>query len=425
MKSLPALFRVLGLILLLAAVPVDGLTNSGVSTISVPLKASGNVNSHTTILIQSDADFATCACVSGGDGTQANPYIIGPWAINGDSGPGVAVDGTSLTKSFVLWNLTIAGHGGSGTQWIVLKNINPAGMRSIVAQVKGSHTSINSEEVGIVVEASNYVTLDGGGANPNGPGISAAGAGTVNKQISGSIDIENSSHILVTGWQLSASGLSIQPDWITLDPTTATWGVGGVRFFGVTNSIIDHIAVNNCTDVSISLFNSSNNTVSNNTADYPFTMNFIVADGSSYNQVVNNMAGTGDFIGYLVADSLPGTWTLQQFGPSHDNQFIGNSSVADGAIGREVHSGVDPAFTGGFVVLNGTYNNVLTNNHASSFVWAQAVPDNTSPLGVVSYPPTLYCNVSASEGGGGIANYNGNSWTGNTAKIVAPCVPNK
>jgi parallel beta-helix repeat protein len=387
--------------------------------------AGGNVNAHTPIILQSDADFTTCACVISGDGTQANPYVIGPWAINGYSGAGVTVDGTSLTKSFVLLNLTIAGHGDSGSHGIVLRNINPAGTRSIVAQVKGAQTSINSAEVGIVVESSNYVTLDGGGANTNGAGISAAGAGTINKQISGSIDIENSSHILVTGWQLSASGLSIQPDWITLDPTTATWGVGGVRFFGVTSSTIDHIAVNNCTDASISLFNSSYNTVSNNTADYPFTMNFIVADGSSYNQVINNVASTGDFIGYLVADPLPGTWTLQQFGPSHDNQVIGNSSVADGPIGNEVHSGVVPAFTGGIVVLNGTYNNVLTNNDARSFVWAQAVPDNTSPIGVVHYPPTLYCNVSASEGGGGIPNYNGNAWTGNTAKIIAPCVPNK
>jgi len=386
--------------------------------------AGGKVNAHTPIVIQSDADFTTCGCVVSGDGTQANPYFIGPWAINGFSGAAVTIDGTSLTKSFVLLNLTIAGNGGNASQGIVLKNINPAGTRSIVAQVKGIQTSINSAEVGIVVESSNYVTLDGGGANPNGPGIGNAGAGTINRQISGSIDIENSSHVLVTGWQLSASGLSIQPDWITLDPTTATWGVGGVRFFGVTNSTIDHIAANNCTDASISLFNSSYNTVSNNTTDYPFTMNYILADGSSYNQVINNVSSTGDFVGYLVADPLPGTWTLQQFGPSHDNQFIGNISSADGPTGTETHSGTAPAFTGGFVVLNGTYNNVLANNHGPSFAWAQAVPDNASPIGVVHYPPTLYCNVSASEGGGGIANHNGNSWTGNTAKIIAPCVPN-
>jgi len=379
---------------------------------------------HAPILIESDADFAACNCVVGGNGTQASPYIIGPWAINKNPGAAVTIDGTSLTKSFILLNLTIAGNGGNTSQGIVLKNINPAGTQSIVAQVEGKQTSITSAEVGITVDSSSYVTLDGGGANPVGPGIGNSGAGTINKQINGSIDIENSSHVLVTGWQLSASGLSIQPDWITLDPTPDTWGVGGVRFFGVTNSTIDHNAANNCTDVSYSLFDSSNNTVSNNAANYPFTMNFIVADGSSYNKVIGNVASTGDFIGYLVADPLPGEWTLGLFGASHDNQFIGNISSADGPTGNEIHAGVAPAFLGGIVVLNGTYNNLLSKNHAGSFVWAQAVPDNASPIGVVNYPPALNCNVSASEGGGGVANHNGNSWTGNTAKLIGPCVPN-
>jgi hypothetical protein len=86
----------------------------------------------------------------------------------------------------------------------------------VLLVLNNPQTSLNLGQVGIVVESSNYVTLDGGGANPNGPGIGNAGAGTINKQISGSIDIENSSRVLVTGWELSASGLSIQPDWITL-----------------------------------------------------------------------------------------------------------------------------------------------------------------------------------------------------------------
>jgi len=66
---------------------------------------------------------------------------------------------------------------------------------------------------------------------------------------------------------MSANGADNQPDWVTLDPSISYWGIGGVRFFGVTNSIIDHNASNNCTNNSYSVFNSSNNTLSNNTAD--------------------------------------------------------------------------------------------------------------------------------------------------------------
>jgi hypothetical protein len=98
--------------------------------------AGGGSNAHAPIVIQSDADFITCACVVSGDGTQASPYVVGPWTINKNAGAGVTIDGTSLTKSFVLWNLTIAGNGGSGSQGILLKNINPSGSRSIVAEVK-------------------------------------------------------------------------------------------------------------------------------------------------------------------------------------------------------------------------------------------------------------------------------------------------
>jgi parallel beta-helix repeat protein len=389
---------------------------------------SGSVNAHAPIVIQSDADFTNCACVLSGAGTQASPFIIGPWAINNATGNGVLIDGTKLTKSFVLMNLTIAGNGSSTSQGIMLSNINPKGIQSIVAAVQGAQTSIQTANVGIVVESSHYVTLDGGGENPNGAGIGNAGAGTINKNMSGAIDIESSSHIVVEGWQMSASGGDHQVDWVTLDPSIDHWGVGGVRMFGVTNSLIDHNAVNNCTNVSFSLFKSNGNTVSNNTADYPFTMNFIVTDGSSYNVISNNVASTGDFFGYVVADPLPKSPTLATYGPSHDNVFTGNISHTDGPTGNEVNANVVPAFLGGFVVLNGTYNNQITGNQdwastGGGFVWAQAVPDSTSPIGVITHPPPLHCNVTASEGGGGVAKLNGNVWKGNVFQTIDPCLP--
>ncbi len=388
----------------------------------------GDVKTHAPIVIRSDADFTTCACVTSGSGTAASPFVIGPWSINNATGDGVLIDGTSLTKSFVLENLTVSGNGGSTDQGIVLQHINPSGTRSIVAAVEGAQTSIQTANIGIVVQSSNYVTLDGGGENPFGAGISNTGAGTINKNLSGGIDIENSSHIVVEGWQLSASGGNQPVDWITLDPSLSHWGVGGVRLFGVTNSLVDHNAVNNCVNSSFSLFNSSHNTLSNNTADYPFTMNFIVTDGSSNNLLSGNVASTGDFFGYVVADPLPGTATLMKYGPTHDNVLTGNISHTDGPTGTETHSGVVPAFLGGFVVLNGTYNNQLTDNQdwastAGGFVWAQAVPNSTTPIGVTIYPPALHCNVTASEGGGGVINLNGNVWTGNLFQTIDSCLP--
>jgi hypothetical protein len=388
------------------------------------------LTAHAPIVIQSDADFVSSNCVTSGKGTVSSPYIIGPWSINGGTGDAVFIDGTNLTKSFVLFDLTIAGTPAPASRGIVLSNINLPGQTPILAKVSGPQTSIQKGGVGILVMNSNDVTLDGGGANPNGPGVSQS-AGTINQNTVGAIDVENSSHITVTGWQLSANGVDGHPDWVAFDPSLSAWGVGGVRFFGVTDSVIDRNAANNCTSISYSLFNSSRNTATDNTGDYPFTMNFLVTDGSSYNTLSGNVTGTADFVGMMVADPLPGTWTLAKYGASHDNVIVGNAVHSAGPTGAERMASVCPAFTGGIVVLNGTYDNKIVNNQAwanggGDLAWAQAVPSSATPIGVLaatSRSTVLHCNVTASEGGGGIQNLNGNVWVGNIARTVDTCIP--
>jgi hypothetical protein len=392
---------------------------------------------HSSIVIQSDSDFGRCSCLTGGDGSPSNPYVIGPLSITSSAGDpvhhaAVYIDGGLLTKSFVLSNMTITGVGAQGSRGIALVNINPinppATQQPISAEVKGKATSIQNFDVGVSIVNSSNVTLDGGGENPNGAGIGATGAGTINKHRTGAIDVENSSNIRIEGWQMSASGPSVQPDWVSLDPSVAKWAVGGVRFFGVNNSLIDHNAFNNCTDNSVSLFTSTYNTVSNNTADYPFPMNFLVADGSSFNTLSGNVASTGDFIGYMIADPLQGIPTPGNYGSSHDNKMTGNISHSDGPTGTEKHSGVVPAFLGGFVILNGAYNNKVLNNQdwasqGTGFAWAQAVPTPLTPIGVATYPPAvIHCNVTDS-GGGGVANLNGNVWSGNVTQTIDSCIP--
>lgn len=385
--------------------------------------------SSASIVIASDSDFQTCGCVASGSGTTADPYVIGPLAINktGTGNAAVSIDGTLLTKSFTLFNLTIAGNGTDSSVGISLSHINPSGIATISAAVKGAQTSIQSNGIGIVVQNSSFVTLDGGNANPNAAGIGRGAVGTLNKNSVGAIDIENSSNVTVRGWQMSANGQDNAPDYVAFDPSLSHWGVGAVRVFGSRNITIDHNAANNCTTATFALFNSSHNTISNNTADYPFTNNLLITDGSSYNVARGNVFSTADFVGILIADPLPGTATLNTYGPAHDNIIDGNSDHTDGPTGNEVSHGIAPAFVGGVVILNGTFNNVIRNNQvfastAADLAWAQAVPSGTSPIGVLSEPPVLHCNVTASEGGGGIANHNGNVWTGNTFKSIDNCI---
>jgi hypothetical protein len=164
------------------------------------------------ISIQADADFLSCGCVASGNGTTSDPYVIGPLTISGAKGDAIYIDGSALTKSFVLYNLTITKAAYTG---ITLNHINPSGTPGIVVEVLGPQTSINGGSTGILVENSSHVTLDAEGANPNGPGVTSNSAGTINKNSNGAIDVENSSHVTIRGWQLSSNGPSIQPDWVT------------------------------------------------------------------------------------------------------------------------------------------------------------------------------------------------------------------
>ena len=387
-----------------------------------------NVNSHSPISIQSNSDFTNCACVMSGTGTSNNPYVIGPWAINTNGGVAVSINGSKLTASFILYNLKISGNSSGTDTGIILNNVNKGGTQSIVANVSGVQSSIQNTGVAILVENSSYIVLDGNGENPNGPGIANTGAGTINTNESGAFDVENSSHITIKGWQISANGGDHSPDYIGLNPAVQYWGVGGVRFFNVTSSVIDHNSANNDTDLSYGLFNSSYNQVTYNTADYPFTHNILVTDGSSYNTISNNNTGTGDFFNIMIADPLPGSSTLKTYGASHDNVVSNNTSHSAGPTGNELTTNIVPAFLGGIVLLNGTYNNQILNNQSwansgGDLVWAQAVPNSTTPIGIMTYPPTLYCNVTASEGGGGVGNLNGNVWKGNSYQVIAPCLP--
>ena len=84
--------------------------------------ASGD-SKHAPIVIKSNSDFTGCSCVVSGTGSTTNPYIIGPWTINNVNGVAVSIDGTKLTNSFELLNLTIAGNSTTTDTGIVLNHI--------------------------------------------------------------------------------------------------------------------------------------------------------------------------------------------------------------------------------------------------------------------------------------------------------------
>src|SRR5262249_37854504 len=162
-------------------------------------------------------------------------------------------------------------------------------------------------------------------------------------------DVESSSFITVKGWQMGANGADGTPAWASFNPDVANWNVGGVRFFNVDDSVIDHNAANNDTSISYSLFAATYNQGIWNTADYPFSMNILVTAGSFNNLIDHNQLGTADFIGILVADPLSGQ--LGALFGTKDNIISNNIVHSSGPTGREVMEEIVPDFAGGIVLL--------------------------------------------------------------------------
>jgi parallel beta-helix repeat protein len=400
------------------------LVTAMVASLVTAATALADGQGHAPIVITSDTGFTSCGCVTSGSGSTSSPYVIGPWSVSNPSGDGIYIDGSKLTKSFEIYNVSANGSSGNG---ITLKNIN-TGKTTIVAKVYGGHTSADNNTWGIQVQNSSGVVLDGVGVNPSGPGLASNGFAVANTNNLGGVDLENSSNLTLRGFQMNANGSDTAPNWLTLDPSTAYWGGGALRMFAVTNSTIDHNAASNSSDGHFMLFDSSGNTISNNTAAYPYTTNFVLADGSSNNYVTGNDGHSADYVGLLIADPYPGSATLTQYGASHGNTIVGNNIYNNGPIPSEINAGIAPSFIGGIVVLNGAYGNTIKNNttnnsYSDDLAWAQAIPSATSPIGIASYPPAVHCNVTAYDGPQPAPPLNGNVWSGNTYKAIDPCLP--
>jgi hypothetical protein len=342
-------------------------------------------------------------------------YVFGPASITSATGDGISI--RNVTIPFLLQNMTINGAAGAA---IRLTNVQLPQGTTVVA---GTQTSLQKNYLGISVSSCSGLTLDGGGASSTGPGVSKSGiAGTINKNYIGAIDVQGSTGITVRGWQTSANGQDGTQGWPALGPDLSSWGVGAVRFVGVSNSTIDHNSANNDTSISYSLWGSSNNRVTSNTGDYPFTMNMLVAAGSSYNLVDGNDFGTADFVGVLVGDPLPSSPYFTAYGATSNNVISNNFIHTDGPTGSELNSMIAPNFTGGIVVLNSAANNQITGNTATSdsglnLAWAEETLD-TTPIGVAVFKVTpVACATQVS----GFGAFNGNQWSGNTIKTQQTC----
>ncbi len=329
--------RKTGLATLTVALVVLSVAVSGV--VFASSMTGGN---HDPINIQSDNDFTTigstsgCSCVSFGKGTQAEPFLIGPWTIMATrNSPGVLIRG--VTKNFILLHITV--HGGNTNDGIELVNLNALGPH-------GEHFD--------VVRAANIDRAANGVLLRNASGVTVSGD-SVNNNLLWGVKLENSNHDKVTFMTVAHNGLA-NPDSTELPDSRDAFlekeFAGGVLFKDSDYNELSRSQLSEDAFAGFVLVNSNHNTVADVHSRYPDYYGGVLQD-SSFNRIDKIDMQTADFIGMAVR------------GGGHNN--ITNSDFsANGPIGNEVNAGVVPYFISGLYLGWGTHDNRITFDHSNS-----------------------------------------------------------
>jgi parallel beta-helix repeat protein len=120
---------------------------------------------HAPIRIDSNGGFTGANGVSGGAGTQANPYVIEGWEING-TGAGYALYIGNTTAWFVVRNCTVTdASGGAGDTWrydvgVTLYGVSNGRLENVTASRNGND--------GVKVSSSRLVSVLGVNSSRNG-----------------------------------------------------------------------------------------------------------------------------------------------------------------------------------------------------------------------------------------------------------------
>jgi hypothetical protein len=146
--------------------------------------ALAGTSGHAAITITSNAGFATCGCVTSGNGTAASPFIIGPWSIGtpsgGTGGWSVKIDnsGGGITDYFNIFGISSTYNDTNTTDptiWLV--GVKTA---TTISGNNANPTAGNNLGIGIELDNSSNVSIDGVNYNKgNGTGIYLNGSSNV------------------------------------------------------------------------------------------------------------------------------------------------------------------------------------------------------------------------------------------------------
>lgn len=316
----------------MAALPVTAAT---VALLLIPAApAFAGTGQHAAITITSNAGFSTCGCVTSGNGTAANPYVIGPWAIpapsGGTGGWSVKIDNSSgaITDHFDIFGISSTYNDPSTTDptiWLV-----DVTTPTTISGDNADPTAGNDLGIGIELDNSANISIDGVDYNKgNGTGVY----------------INSSSNISIDNSKLKATCVLCTPH--TGDGIYAV-NSSGLRI----GAGADCPNTNPCVDVTyddgfgIWLVNTHDVVINQVAASANDTGGYVLQGAGTYNVTLENSVsdGTGDIcITYNGQKVDTGYYTDLQGGlhivdGAHDNtiandSFTGNSGISVGGAG--------------------------------------------------------------------------------------------
>jgi hypothetical protein len=133
------------------------------------LGTAGASTSRGAVTIKSNLDFLTCGCVTAGNGTLQNPWVIGPYQIGAPSIGGYAVLVEDVTDAFRITGISIGYNDTNYNDPVIwLDSVNGSAANPISV----STIDANNDGMGIKIDKSTHVALTDLNINKmNGAGV--------------------------------------------------------------------------------------------------------------------------------------------------------------------------------------------------------------------------------------------------------------
>ena len=316
----------------------------------IPITQASNIN----VVITSDTDFLTCGCLSGGNGTQANPYLISGLTIFTDSAPGILVDNTygKITKYFDVTGDTIQG-SRAPSSFPGVEFVNLHGLGAIT----GSRNTFGGNKYGVQLEGSSNILVDG---------VSSSTGSTINNNGVAGILINGGGSNTISNLQVNHNGIGIPEDFFN--------GGVGINLTSTTGNMVTNVVLSEDAFSGLVLSSSSSNTINGISIHYPDFYG-VVIDGGSGNTVQNSVIQTADYVGLWLRDGTSGNSVVTNF-------FSGN-----GPTGKEKTDGIVPYFATALYLSSGASSNMIENNVFGSP--GGIIQDNGAILNIVTRPPQV------------------------------------